>query len=83
MNGETQNESRKENKQQRRSEVRRLKASLQLLPFVRGRCARLGGDQGGSKNHTDESEGDQNVMHPGFSLWGFSEPVHKSIIARK
>jgi hypothetical protein len=40
-----------------------------LLSFVDGCGARPGGDQRGSENHTDESESDQNVMHPGFSLW--------------
>jgi hypothetical protein len=42
---------------------------VQLLGFVGGCCTRPGGDQRGSENHTDESESDQNVMHPGFSLW--------------
>jgi hypothetical protein len=34
-----------------------------LLGFVGGCGARPGGDQRGSKNHTDKSESDQNVMH--------------------
>src|SRR5579863_9221946 len=31
--------------------------------FCRGSIAGLGGDQCGSKNHTDKGETDQNVMH--------------------
>lgn len=42
----------------------------------------LGGDQRGRDYHSDEGQGNEHIVHLGFSLGGLEEPVYIYIIPR-